>query len=697
MDDKLKNNLKRFLISLMVYAIVFTFFDYFEYFNDKIDPSIIFISFFPLIWGPWGIAGLFIGDLIGRIPCVFVKKTLTVPETVVFSLTVLLISIFIYKLYYSFDFNKKISTLHLYEADNLIKIILIICITNALYVFLHIYFVMIYSEISFQRSIMDEFINSYVFITNVSLIFSLLFVSIAGLRNFNIYKPKTTKFRVSKYFKPFYNRLKPYLKPYFGFIKYSKFINLMIIVYTIALFITGTTFLLKGTSDPAISTSILFNLGFIIFLVVFKPITKNVVIKKNRSFNELVMFILIFISVFSILASIILSSMQNDSFFENNTFFNLDKVINVLNLYLNYKTTFLQIVVTFGISIGVMYYLQKHFSKPLITISEIAEDYVLNRLDGIETLKESNEKLNRSLETVLGELDVLSNNKYDVGFLARSFKEMIENLEFYMDNLKKVEREKERIDTEISIASKIQKNMIPNVFPPFPDRLNEFDIYAINIPARNIGGDFYDYFLVDDDHVAIVIGDVSGKGVPAALFMSMAKILINDQTLFSLRPSEVFNNVNEKLIANNNSNDEFRFLTAWLGILELSSGRLTYVNAGHDPPFIFHNSRDYSILTGESCLLLGYMNNVSYVQNETTMYAGDRLFLYTDGITEGINKNSEQFQKDRLLNVLNKNKHTNIKKLIFKIKKDLDDFTSGVEQFDDETMIILEYRKKLNY
>lgn len=342
-----------------------------------------------------------------------------------------------------------------------------------------------------------------------------------------------------------------------------------------------------------------------------------------------------------------------------------------------------------------MNYLESHFSKPLSSISDITENYVLDKLNNEDETLESDEKLNEKIELVLNELDVLSHNKYDLGSLAQSFKEMIENLEIYIEDLKKVTSEKERIVTELSIASKIQKDILPNLFPPFPDRLNEFDIYAISVPAKNVGGDFYDYFLIDDDHLAIVIGDVSGKGVPAALLMTIAMTLVKEQSDFGLTPSEIFNNINKRLCENNEN--ELMFITSWFGILELSSGKLVYVNAGHDPPFISHNYSDYNTLTTEPQLVLGIMDNMDYIQYETKINKGDRLYLYTDGIIEGVNQNNELFSKDRLLTILNNNKKTNIKELIFKIKKDLNDFTHNMEQFDDETMVILEYRnKKIN-
>ncbi|MDR2544123.1 MAG: PP2C family protein-serine/threonine phosphatase [Methanobrevibacter sp.] len=691
MNDKLKSNLKRFLISLIVYAITFTFFDSTMYFSNKIDPSIIFISFFPLIWGLWGILGLFAGDLIGRVLSIYFShgKTFSIPETIVFSLCVLMISYFIYKLYYSFDIDKKVSTIHFYEPYNLIKFIIILCITNALYVFIHIYFTIAFSGMSFQDSLIEEFSNNFIFVTNLSLIFSLFFVSIAGLTNVKIYTPKKTKNRLlQKYLEPFSEYLKPYSR---YLVQYSRFINIMILIYTIVL-IYQVKLCFDGNHSVHDTTMILFALLFINILVVIKPITKDVVVKKNRSFSEFVIFIFIFLSMISVIFSLFSFSLPSYHIWIFKAESGFNEAINILYFFLSNEITLIQILFTFFCSMFVMHRLEVIFTKPLHSISDITESYVLNKFNSENETLESNERLNENIESILNRLDVLSHNKYDLGPLAQSFKEMIENLEIFIEDLKRLTSEKERIIAEMDIASKIQKDILPNIFPPFPDRLNEFDIFAMSIPAKNVGGDFYDYFLVDNDHLAIVIGDVSGKGVPAAIFMSIAQTLIKEQSSFGLSPSKVFNNVNKRIIENNDHN--LMFITSWFGVLELSSGKLNYVNAGHDPPFISRNYSNYTVLTSEPHLVLGVVEDITYTQYETTISEGDRLYLYTDGIIEGINKKNEQFSKNRLLDILNNNKTNNIKELILEIKRDLNEFTHGMEQFDDETMVILEYKNK---
>jgi serine phosphatase RsbU (regulator of sigma subunit) len=687
LDDKTKTALKRFLISFVVYTMIFTFFDNYVYFNDelkyKIYPSIILISFFPLIWGPWGIAGLSLGSLASSFLSSYFQETLSIPEIIVFSTIVLIMNIFIYKLYYSFEFNNKTASLHFHGAENLVKLIVVICLANMFYVFTHVYFEAVFSGTILRESILNDFINDYFFITNISLIFNILLISILGFIHIKLYKPKKTDSRmILKYLKiSSQNQILKYFKAHSEYLTaFPKIINLMLIVYAISLVIQSLNFLL---TDQHNSTLIFFNIVFIVFLVILKPIKADFAIKENRSFNEFVIFVLLAVSISSILFAKFLSIYT----------INLHEIFYIIKLRLSQTSTFAQIIFVFGTSIFLMFYLQKKFSEPLNRVSEITEEYVLDKLNNEDgELKEHD----KNLKNILNELEVLSHKEYDIGPLAHSIKDMINNLEVYIHDLNEATSEKKRINTELSIASKIQNNMLPNTFPPFPDKLDEFDIYAFYIPAKNIGGDFYDYFLIDDDHLAIVIGDVSGKGISAALFMSMVKTLIKEHVYSDSNIVETFSNINEKIIENNDTKTNM-FATVWFGILEISSGKLTFINAGHEHPFISHDHSGYSILTAKSSIILGITNNAKYIQNETTMEEGDRLCLYTDGITEGINENDEQFSKDRLINVLNMNNQIEIRELILKVKKELNDFTQCREQFDDETMLIFEYRKNRNY
>ena len=248
-------------------------------------------------------------------------------------------------------------------------------------------------------------------------------------------------------------------------------------------------------------------------------------------------------------------------------------------------------------------------------------------------------------------------------------------------------KEKQQIVSELEVATHIQTSMLPSVFPTFPER-KEFDIYARMTPAKEVGGDFYDFFLIDDDHLALVIADVSGKGVPAALFMVIAKTLIKDRAQIGLSPEIVFEKVNNLLFQ---SNDEGLFVTAWLGIVEISSGTLTCVNAGHNPPLLAHGGKGFDYLKTRSGFVLAGLEGSRYLPYSLKLESGDTLFLYTDGVTEATDEDNELYGEERLKDALNRNILINTEKLVSTIKEDVDSFVKGAAQFDDITMLAFSY------
>lgn len=252
----------------------------------------------------------------------------------------------------------------------------------------------------------------------------------------------------------------------------------------------------------------------------------------------------------------------------------------------------------------------------------------------------------------------------------------------------KEEIEKERINTELLTAGKIQTGSMPAKFPPFPDR-KEFDIYASMDPAKEVGGDFYDFFLTDSDHLCIVMADVSGKGIPAALFMMSAKIMISDFAEIGKTPSEILMAVNAKLSANN---PQKMFVTVWLGILELSTGRLTAANAGHEYPVLMQPNGKFEILKDDHGPMVCFMKKIRYKEYEICLKPGARLFLYTDGIPEASDSNEQMFGMDRLVDTLNEKKDASLNELLESVRCSVDSFVMGAEQFDDITMLCLEYK-----
>ncbi|MBU4438481.1 MAG: PP2C family protein-serine/threonine phosphatase [Firmicutes bacterium] len=252
-----------------------------------------------------------------------------------------------------------------------------------------------------------------------------------------------------------------------------------------------------------------------------------------------------------------------------------------------------------------------------------------------------------------------------------------------LNKQKKDSEEKERISAELNVATEIQISMLPSIFPAFTNR-EEFDIYATMQPAKEVGGDFYDFFSIDDDHLAVVIADVSGKGVPAALFMVVAKTLIKNHTQAGLTPVEVFTLVNAQLCENN---DVGMFVTAFMGVFEISTQQFTCVNAGHNPPLLKRAAGGFDYLKLHTGFVLGGMEEMKYQQLEMQLANDDELYLYTDGVTEATNAKDELYGEDRLLSVLNSNAGLKPDALLSSIKKDIDNFVNGAPQFDDITMV----------
>ena len=257
---------------------------------------------------------------------------------------------------------------------------------------------------------------------------------------------------------------------------------------------------------------------------------------------------------------------------------------------------------------------------------------------------------------------------------------MLEELDNYIDNLAKVTAEKERIGEELSVATQIQASMLPCIFPAFPER-EEFDIYANMHPAKEVGGDFYDFFLVDNDHLALVIADVSGKGVPAALFMVIAKTLIKNEALTGKAPQEVLAAVNNQLCENN---DAEMFVTAWLGIYEISTGHMVASNAGtrisgHQTagtvPLSWYHDRHGFVLAGME-------GGPATVPTNWICAPGDILFVYTDGVAEATNGENVLYGTDRMLSALNASGACKPKKLLDAVKADIDRFVGDAPQFE---------------
>ena len=261
------------------------------------------------------------------------------------------------------------------------------------------------------------------------------------------------------------------------------------------------------------------------------------------------------------------------------------------------------------------------------------------------------------------------------------------SLKSYMSNLQTVAAEKQRISSELSIATQIQADMLPRIFPPFPER-KEFMLHATMDPAKEVGGDFYDFFFIDDDHLCLVMADVSGKGVPAALFMVISKTLIKNRAQMGDSPAEIMKNVNTQLC---DGNEAEMFVTVWVAILEISTGKGIAANAGHERPAIRRKDGKFELLFYRHSPALAMMDGIRFKEHEFQLNPGDSLFVYTDGVPEATNIRNELFGNERMLDALNRDPDAEPETLLRTVRQEVDEFTGEAPQFDDITMLGLKY------
>ena len=312
--------------------------------------------------------------------------------------------------------------------------------------------------------------------------------------------------------------------------------------------------------------------------------------------------------------------------------------------------------------------------RPINAIAKAAQSYVEDRRSGNTRMEHFS-----SLPIRTGD---------EVEHLNRVMAQMEKDLSVYMEDLTRVTKKEERVRTELDMASKIQKGALPDIFPAFPDR-QEFDLYASMEPAKEIGGDFYDFFLIDDDHLCLVIADVSGKGVPAALFMMASKIILADNAIMGKSPSEILYDANNAICKNNKLE---MFVTVWVGILEISTGKLYAANAGHEYPALKRGDGGFSVFKDRHGFVLGGMEGMKYKEYEIQLSPGDKLFVYTDGVSEANDPDGNMFEVKRMIDALNEDPDASPAQILGAVRGEISKFVREAEQFDDLTMLCLEYK-----
>ena len=349
----------------------------------------------------------------------------------------------------------------------------------------------------------------------------------------------------------------------------------------------------------------------------------------------------------------------------------LDELNEVRLEYVN-KVVFTLIVLALLVIIGQSMYLHRTLLDPLSKITDEAQRFA-----------RENVRSGSSLTDTIKNVD-------EIGMLADSIDQMEEKIQDYVDHITAITAERERMDAELSLATRIQEDMLPNEFPAYPER-KEFDIYASMNPAKEVGGDFYDFFLIDDTHLGIVIADVSGKGIPAALFMMVSKIMIKNQAMTGSGPAKILETVNDQICANNR---EEMFVTVWLGILDTETGILTASNAGHEYPMIMTDDTGFRILKDRHGFVIGGMPGLKHTEYEIRMEKGSKVFVYTDGLAEAQNAADEFYSAERAVEELNVCRNGSPEFIVKWMERSVDKFVADAPQFDDLTMLCLEYKGK---
>ena len=318
-------------------------------------------------------------------------------------------------------------------------------------------------------------------------------------------------------------------------------------------------------------------------------------------------------------------------------------------------------------------YAEYHITIPIEKLAQIAGDYI--HTGGEETL---------DTRTIVERCNRYAYIHSEVGNLAEALRDMALRLEHYIEYVTKAAANQERIRAELNVAAQIQADMLPAVFP----KRKDFSIFASMHPAKEVGGDFYDFFMVDETHLAMAIADVSGKGIPAALFMVISRTLIKNQVLMNQGPGEVLANVNQQLCENNQAQ---MFVTVWLAILDLRSGELRAANAGHEYPALRRAGGQFELIKDKHGFVLAGMENMRYREYTWQLHAGDTLFVYTDGVPEATNAANALFGSERMLAALN-TAETNEPAIILEtVRQAVNAFVGEAEQFDDLTMLALTY------
>ena len=619
MKTKLKQILVPFLSMIIINFILYS--DFFLELGIE-SPYVGLLFVFGLLFGPYGALGAVLGNIV--IDHIGGFTPIEILPSAIFSFGV---SCLAYKLWYSGFKTDKITKPKLDNLYHLSLFLSIMIICGIIYSAIHGKLV----GLIISTDIIDFFTPSYFLnFVNGAFIFGIVSLFISDKIDF-IHTPKTTK--------KAFNR------------KLYRILFYLLLISGIIAFITSEFDMGKNFIIGEIIV-----LGILLFAYLTKPFEYEIQPNDENTMIESIMrnflIVTLALAILGILVSIF--SYKYVASLDANIFITLLPLLIITDVF---------IILFFIPGMIIFRYIERKLIKPISSFSKI------------ENFINENEKIEAE-----GLLDIYSkyvNEKNEIGTLARSYSKLIEHNNNYIENIREIESEKERINAELDIATKIQAAALPTEAL----ETDEFIVNGYSHPAKEVGGDFFDYYMIDDDNLAIVIGDASGKGVPAAILAMITQVIIKQLIKHETDPSKVLCSLNNQISVNNS---ESMFITIWLGIYNKSSKKIIFSNAGHNPPLIKKNG-EFKYLDIDTGLVLGIMEDFGYVKEEITLT--NELVLYTDGITDANNNHNEMYGEDRLLKFFNEFKSD--EGPIIPLLNDISEFTEDAEQYDDMTLLYL--------
>ena len=623
----MKTKLKQFTISFIILVIVNLVMSNAIFFEMGIENSHVGLLYvLGLLFGPYGALGAVLGNV-----AVDLYNGYTIIEILPSAIISFGVSYLAYKIWYSGFRNKRITKPKLDNIEHLILFLLSIIICGLIYSSAHANLIGIFFSVEHDEIF---FISYFMNFINIAFIFGVIFLWISEKIDF-VAIPKTSQKQANK--------------------KAYRILFYMLLIVTI---ISSLLLVLELNMHVQYAQIIL--ITALLFFYLTKPFNYEILPNIENTITEKIirnfLIITLAIAIFGVMISVL--SYNTITHFENlNIYIYLMPLLIITDVIL---------ILFFAPGIVILRYIENKVIKPISSFSEI------------EGFIQENEKIEAE-----GLVEVYSkyiNEQNEIGTLARSYTDLINHNNHYIENIREIEGEKERINAELDIATRIQASALPTE----AIENNDFIVNGYSKPAKEVGGDFFDYYQIDDENLAIIIGDASGKGVPAAILAMITQVIIKQLLKQYRDPSQVLYHLNNLL---SEKNSESMFLTLWLGIYNKTTNELIFSNAGHNPPIIKEKG-GFKYMKIDSGLVLGIMEDFDYVCERTTL--SEEIIIYTDGITDANNEDNEMYGEERLLNFFNENKSDNdpIKPLLDNIS----DFTQNAEQYDDMTLLYLKIK-----